>query len=77
MKCAVVLSVVASETMRDDSVSPLDQQAGEGGAIAPPVVIANAVCDALKPFAAEINATPVRWEQVAAILGHDLDENRS
>ena len=47
---------------------------GEGGAIAPPVVIANAVCDALKPFKAEINATPVRWETIAAILGHDLGD---
>ena len=39
---------------------------GEGGAIAPPVVIANAVCDALRPFGTELNSTPVRWEQVAA-----------
>jgi carbon-monoxide dehydrogenase large subunit len=45
---------------------------GEGGAIAPPVVIANAVCDALRPFKAEINATPVRWETVAELMGHDL-----
>ena len=37
---------------------------GEGGAIAPPAVIANAVADALKPFGAEFNATPVRWEDV-------------
>lgn len=49
---------------------------GEGGAIAPPVVIANAVCDALRPFNAEINATPVRWETVARLLGHDLEEGR-
>jgi carbon-monoxide dehydrogenase large subunit len=41
---------------------------GEGGAIAPPVVIANAVADALKPFNAEFNATPVRWEQVLAAM---------
>ena len=44
---------------------------GEGGAIAPPVVIANAVCDALRPFKAEINSTPVRWGEVAAIFGDD------
>ena len=30
------------------------------------VVIANAVCDALRPFKAELNATPVRWQDVAA-----------
>ena len=44
---------------------------GEGGAIAPPVVIANAVCDALHTFKAEINSTPVRWGEVAAIFGND------
>jgi carbon-monoxide dehydrogenase large subunit len=43
---------------------------GEGGAIAPPAVIANAVCDALRPFKAEINATPVRWETIAEVLCH-------
>jgi carbon-monoxide dehydrogenase large subunit len=41
---------------------------GEGGAIAPPVVIANAVCDALKSFGAEINSTPVRAEHILNIL---------
>ena len=41
---------------------------GEGGAIAPPVVIANAVCDALGPYGIEINATPVRWGDIAAAL---------
>ncbi len=35
---------------------------GEGGAIAPPVAIANAVCDALSPFGIEINSTPLRPE---------------
>jgi carbon-monoxide dehydrogenase large subunit len=38
---------------------------GEGGAIAPPVAIANAVCDALKSFKTEINATPVRSADIA------------
>jgi carbon-monoxide dehydrogenase large subunit len=33
---------------------------GEGGAIAPPVVVANAVCDALRPFGIELFATPIR-----------------
>ena len=33
---------------------------GEGGAIAPPVTIANAVCDALSGFGLELNETPVR-----------------
>jgi carbon-monoxide dehydrogenase large subunit len=33
---------------------------GEGGPIAPPAAIANAVTDALSPFGIEINSTPVR-----------------
>ena len=45
------------------SPSPLNpfgvKGVGEGGPIAPPVVIANAVCDALRPFKAEFNRTPV------------------
>jgi carbon-monoxide dehydrogenase large subunit len=35
---------------------------GEGGAIAPPVAIANAVCDALAEFGLELNETPIRPE---------------
>ena len=41
---------------------------GEGGAIAPRVVVANAVCDALRPFGAELNSTPVRAEDVLGII---------
>ena len=37
---------------------------GEGGAIAPPVAIANAVCDALAPFGVEFNTTPIRPEDI-------------
>jgi carbon-monoxide dehydrogenase large subunit len=50
------------------SPSPLNplgvKGVGEGGAIAPPVVIANAVCDALSAFNVEFNETPVRPEQI-------------
>jgi aerobic carbon-monoxide dehydrogenase large subunit len=42
---------------------------GEGGAVAPPAAIANAVCDALAPFGVEINATPVRPGELALALG--------
>jgi carbon-monoxide dehydrogenase large subunit len=35
---------------------------GEGGAISPPVALANAVCDALSPFGIELNSTPIRPE---------------
>ena len=41
---------------------------GEGGAIAPPAVVANGVCDALRPFGAELNSTPVRAEEVLGII---------
>jgi CO/xanthine dehydrogenase Mo-binding subunit len=42
---------------------------GEGGAISPPVAIANAVSDALAPFGnIEFNETPVRPEKVFGAL---------
>jgi carbon-monoxide dehydrogenase large subunit len=51
-----------------ESPSPLNalgvKGLGEGGAISPPVAIANAVCDALAPFDLELNSTPVRAEEV-------------
>src|SRR5215469_6430932 len=37
---------------------------GEGGAVAPPAAIANAICDALSPFGVEFNQTPVKPEQI-------------
>jgi carbon-monoxide dehydrogenase large subunit len=50
------------------SPSPLNplgvKGVGEGGAVAPPAAIANAVCDALAPFGVEVNATPIRPEQL-------------
>ena len=39
---------------------------GEGGAVAPPAAIANAVADALAPFDAEFNTTPIKPEQIIA-----------
>jgi aerobic carbon-monoxide dehydrogenase large subunit len=57
------------------SPSPLNplgvKGVGEGGAIAPPVAIANAVSDALTPFKVEFNGTPIRSEQIVwATLRH-------
>lgn len=52
------------EVLHRESPSPLNalgvKGLGEGGAIAPPVVLANAVCDALQPIGFEICATPLR-----------------
>jgi carbon-monoxide dehydrogenase large subunit len=43
------------------SLNPLGLKGvGEGGTIAPPAAIANAVTDALSPFGIEINSTPIR-----------------
>jgi carbon-monoxide dehydrogenase large subunit len=52
------------------SPSPLNplgvKGVGEGGAVAPPAAVANAVCDALAPFGVEVNATPLKPEQLLA-----------
>jgi carbon-monoxide dehydrogenase large subunit len=54
------------------SPSPLNplgvKGVGEGGAIAPPAAIANAVVDALEPFGVAFNATPIRPEQIVAAV---------
>jgi len=58
----------AMRLVHQESRSPLNplgvKGLGEGGAIAPPVAIANAVADAMAPFRAEFNTTPVRPEQI-------------
>jgi carbon-monoxide dehydrogenase large subunit len=41
---------------------------GEGGAIAPPATIANAVADALAPLDARVNRIPLTPERVLAII---------
>jgi carbon-monoxide dehydrogenase large subunit len=41
---------------------------GEGGAIAPPVTIANAIADALAPFDAEFSSTPIKPEQIVKLV---------
>jgi carbon-monoxide dehydrogenase large subunit len=43
---------------------------GEGGAVAPPATIANAVCDALSPFGAEFNATPLKPEHIVRAVAN-------
>jgi carbon-monoxide dehydrogenase large subunit len=51
-----------------ESPSPLNELGvkglGEGGCIAPPVVIANAVCDALRPSGFQVFATPLRRSDI-------------
>jgi aerobic carbon-monoxide dehydrogenase large subunit len=54
------------------SPSPLNplgvKGVGEGGAIAPPVAIANAVADALAPFKAEFNRLPLKPERISEAI---------
>jgi carbon-monoxide dehydrogenase large subunit len=54
------------------SPSPLNpfgvKGVGEGGPIAPPAAIANAVADALRPFKAEFNQTPVAPQDIVAAV---------
>ncbi len=60
--------VPAIELEHQEIASPLNplgvKGLGEGGAIAPPVALANAVCDALSPFGIEINTTPISPERL-------------
>ena len=54
------------------SPSPLNplgvKGVGEGGAVAPPAAIANAVCDALAPYGVEISRTPIKPEALVAAI---------
>jgi carbon-monoxide dehydrogenase large subunit len=60
--------IPAIQVVHQHSPSPLNplgvKGVGEGGAVAPPAAIANAVCDALAPFGLELNATPIRPSQI-------------
>jgi carbon-monoxide dehydrogenase large subunit len=47
---------------------------GEGGPIAPPAVIANAVSDALRDFKAEFNRTPVTPQQIDAAVRSSVQQ---
>ena len=68
------------ELIHQHSPSPLNplgvKGVGEGSAIAPPVVIANAVSDALAPFKAEFNTTPIKPEQIARVMWSAAQSNK-
>jgi carbon-monoxide dehydrogenase large subunit len=61
------------QLLHQQSPSPLNplgvKGLGEGGAIAPPAAIANAVCDALATFKIELNATPIKPEHIVRAVG--------
>ncbi len=56
------------QLIHQHSPSPLNplgvKGVGEGGPIAPPAVIANAVSDALRPFKVEFNRTPIKPQHI-------------
>jgi carbon-monoxide dehydrogenase large subunit len=60
------------ELVHMETPSPLNplgvKGLGEGGAIAPPVTIANAIADALAPFNAEFSSTPIKPEQIVTLV---------
>ncbi len=62
------LDVPNFKVIHHESPTPLNplgvKGLGEGGAIAPPVAIANALCDALSAFGVEFNSTPIRPQQI-------------
>src|SRR6266478_4894592 len=64
----IASDIPAIQIIHQHSPSPLNplgvKGVGEGGAVAPPAAIANAVCDALVPFGVEVNATPIKPEQL-------------
>ena len=61
------------DLIHQHSPSPLNplgvKGVGEGGPIAPPAVIANALCDALRPFDASFEHTPIKPQHIAAAVG--------
>ena len=66
------MEVPAIKTVHLESLSPLNplgvKGLGEGGAIAPPAAIANALADALRPFAAQVNEIPLSPKRVLEII---------
>jgi carbon-monoxide dehydrogenase large subunit len=64
----VATDVPSIELVHQEIPSPLNplgvKGLGEGGAITPPVALANAVCDALSDFGIELNSTPIHPERL-------------
>ena len=58
--------------LHEETPSPLNPLGVQGltecGVVAPPVVIANPVADALKQLGAAFNSTPIGWEDVMRVF---------
>jgi carbon-monoxide dehydrogenase large subunit len=66
------MEVPRIKTVHLESPSPLNplgvKGLGEGGAVAPPAAIANALADALRPFAPRVNVIPLTPDRVLELL---------
>ncbi|MBI3058375.1 MAG: xanthine dehydrogenase family protein, partial [Deltaproteobacteria bacterium] len=74
------MEVPKIRTVHLESPSPLNplgvKGLGEGGAIAPPAAIANALVDALSLFNVEVNELPLKPDRVLQLLGKDRDRSK-
>jgi carbon-monoxide dehydrogenase large subunit len=69
------------QLLHQESPSPLNplgvKGVGEGGAIAPPAAIANAVSDALAIFKTEFNTTPIKPEHIVRAIAAGSEDHAS
>ena len=73
------LDVPKIKTVHLESPSPLNplgvKGLGEGGAIAPPAAIANALADALRPLGIQVNEIPLTPDRVLKLLASHAQTN--
>jgi aerobic carbon-monoxide dehydrogenase large subunit len=66
------------KTVHIESASPLNplgiKGLGEGGAIAPPAAIANALADALRPLTVQVNEIPLTPSRVLELLASEKEK---
>jgi carbon-monoxide dehydrogenase large subunit len=71
------MEVPKIKTVHLESPSPLNplgvKGLGEGGAIAPPAAIANALADALRPLEARVNVIPLTPDRVLQLLAESKE----
>ncbi len=72
------LEVPKIKTVHLESPSPLNplgvKGLGEGGAIAPPAAIANALADALRPLRIQVNEIPLSPDRVLKLLASQMEK---
>jgi len=72
------MEVPKIKTVHIESPSPLNplgvKGLGEGGAIAPPAAIANALADALRPVALQVNEIPLKPDHIVELFARGQRE---